>query len=166
MSYEAAYRGLEREIALWGGHYLLVSTNAEVRRDGLPKVRQQPIDPGVAAWFYWRKQQRCIPCDRWDSIQGNINAIRCTVEAMRGIERWGTGEMLNRTAHVFAALPPTGAETPWHEVLGVPPTATVEQVKAAHIKAVKELHPDRGGDAQATARLNAARDRALQELRA
>jgi hypothetical protein len=163
---ESAYRELVREIELWGGSHIVVSTDAETRRDGLPRIRQQPGNPGVAVWFLWKKRQRCVPCDRWDRIQDNMNAIRHTVAAMRGIERWGTGEMLERTAQIFTALPPPGAETPWHEVLGVPAGATIEEIGRAYHLAAKELHPDRGGSTDAMARLNAARDRALREARA
>ncbi len=35
----------------------------------------------------------------------NIQAIRKTIEAMRGLERWGVSDMLQRTFSGFKALP-------------------------------------------------------------
>ncbi len=52
------------------------------------------------------------------------------------------------------------------EILGVPPGAEEEEIRAAHRRLVKAVHPDRGGSAWLTRQLNAARDVLLEELRA
>ncbi|MGH6689757.1 MAG: J domain-containing protein [Gammaproteobacteria bacterium] len=158
---------LLQELRRMGATHVVISSYLELRRDGLPLANQRmPTDPAAAAWFLYRGEQRCIPCDRWNRIQHNMRAIARTIEAMRGIERWGTGEMLKRTAHIFHALPPPGAEPPWHEVLGVPATATKEQITRAYRDAAATVHPDHGGAHDAMARLNLARDDALREARA
>jgi hypothetical protein len=51
-------------------------------------------DVGVAVYFSYRNQQRCFACDRWNRIQDNMQAISKTIEALRGIERWATGDNL------------------------------------------------------------------------
>ena len=38
---------------------------------------------------------RAIACDKWDSIRDNLHAVAKTIEALRGIDRWGTGEMVD-----------------------------------------------------------------------
>lgn len=43
-------------------------------------------------------------------------------------------------------------------LLGVGPAATPTEIRAAHRARIVTAHPDRGGDAQTAARLNAARD--------
>lgn len=48
---------------------------------------------------------------------------------------------------------------PFH-VLGLPPDAPVEQVKAAYRRAARELHPDAGGDEAAFRSLARAAERA------
>lgn len=49
-------------------------------------------------------------------------------------------------------------------VLGVTATADVEAVRAAHRRLVSQVHPDKGGTAELTARVNAARDVLLKAL--
>ncbi len=50
-------------------------------------------------------------------------------------------------------------------VLGVPPGADSETIRAAHRRLVSQVHPDRGGSADLTARVNAARDVLLADLK-
>ncbi len=50
-------------------------------------------------------------------------------------------------------------DNPFH-VLGLPPTARPEQVKAAYRRAARRVHPDAGGDEQAFTRLAQAAQRA------
>ena len=49
-------------------------------------------------------------------------------------------------------------------VLGVGPDADAEEVRAAHRRLLAGVHPDRGGSAHLTARINAARDVLLRRL--
>ena len=48
------------------------------------------------------------------------------------------------------------------EVLGIGPNAGAEEVRAAHRRLVSALHPDKGGSAELTRRINAARDKLLR----
>ncbi len=50
-------------------------------------------------------------------------------------------------------------------VLGVAPGADADSVRAAHRRLVSQVHPDKGGSADLTARVNAARDVLLTELK-
>ena len=43
-------------------------------------------------------------------------------------------------------------------ILGVGPDATREEIRTAYRKRISQAHPDRGGSAEAAARVNAARD--------
>ncbi|HWK35205.1 J domain-containing protein [Sphingomonas sp.] len=49
-------------------------------------------------------------------------------------------------------------------ILGIPDTATADDVRAAHRRLVGAVHPDRGGSAELTGRINAARDVLLRRL--
>ena len=76
-------------------------------------------------------------------------AIAKTIGALRGIERWGAKEMVNAAFRGFKALPMGGdaimTATP-HQVLGVAPGASKEEITAAYKELAKKYHPDVGGD--------------------
>jgi hypothetical protein len=105
-----------------------------LRRDGLPLANHRtPSDLGVAVYFTYRGRQMCLACDQWDKIQDNIHAIRKTIEAFRGIPRWGTGDMMERAFTGFEELPAPGqqAKRPWWQVLGVNQNASPQAIKEA-----------------------------------
>ena len=146
---------IAREVQLLvGGRWardpkLVISTNVALRRDGLPLAGQRaPDDPGVALYFEHKNRSMCFACDRWDKIEHNMQAIAKTIEALRGIARWGTGDMLEAAFTGFTALPAPGAAREWWQVLGVERTAAAEQITAAYRRLRSEHHPDRGGSAE------------------
>lgn len=109
-TFAAARDGIIKEIKLMGGTNPIISTNIELKQNGLPYAGQkQPEDKGVAIYFTYKKNQVVLSCDRWDKIESNLHAIRKTIDAMRGIARWGVSDMLERAFTGFKALPP---ETP------------------------------------------------------
>jgi hypothetical protein len=145
---------------------VVVSTNLQLRLDGLPRSGQrEPEDPGVCV--YWKRPQeppRCMAVDRYDRVADNLAAIAATLEALRAIERHGGATILDRAFTGFVALP---APEQWFQVLGVPATATREQISAAYRRLAAQHHPDRpGGSDEAMARLNTARDDGLAQARA
>lgn len=149
---EKAQQGLLLEIQRLGGRDPIISTNVPIRRDGLPYAdvaRRNIPDQGVAVYFSLKGRQQCFACDRWATIGENIHAIAKTIEALRGIDRWGSGDMVERAFSGFTALPPpivTAPPKPWHEVLGVKPDANLETIDSAWRKRIAETHPDKGGD--------------------
>lgn len=155
-----------------GGRYIVLSTNVELRRDGLPYANQpEPSDSGVAVYFERKGKQMVFACDRWDRVKDNLRAIEKTIEAMRGIERWGASDMLERAFSAFEALPPPSAQATrtWRQVLGFPNNTPIEEVDKAAIDALyrnraRECHPDTGGSDAAMSELNAARVAALKEI--
>jgi hypothetical protein len=114
-------------------------------------------------------------CDRWQKVEHNMQAIAKTIEALRGIARWGTGDMLEAAFTGFAALPPPPAAAPpapgapprlkhWRDVFGTG-VQTREQLQDVYRRLAAAYHPDRPGGSQAKmAELNAAKAQALQEL--
>lgn len=157
VSQDRAQTGILQQIRMLGGKLPVISTNIPLRRDGLPYAnRKVGDDKGVAVYFTLRSQQMCFACDRWDDIKDNMQAIHKTIEALRGIERWGSGDMVQQAFTGFLALP--SQESPY-DVLGVKPTASQEEIEAAYRQKARFAHPDAGGSTEAMQRLNDARQR-------
>lgn len=159
------------EIQRMGGRYIVISTNIPLRRDGLPYVgTAEPRDHGVAVYFERKGKQLVFACDKWDKVKHNMRAIEKTIDAIRGIERWGASDLMERSLQAFEALP--APRNCWH-ILGMipwdgknPPTAAevVDQINAAYRKRAKNMHPDVGGTEAIMAELNWARDEALKRV--
>jgi hypothetical protein len=143
---------------------LVISTNLDLRLDGLPRSNQRaPDDPGAAVYWMNGKERRCMAIDRYDRVQDNLAAIAATLSAMRAIARHGGAEILDRAFTGFVALP---SPAQWWHVLGF---ETAKGLSAADIeRRYKELamqrHPDRGGDNDAMAELNWARESGLEAI--
>lgn len=147
----------------WGSADIVISTNVPLRRDGLPLANQRrPDDPGVAVYFKYRGKQRCFPCDRWTKIEDNMRAIAKTIDAMRGIERWGSGDMLDAAFSGFDALPAPDSVKTWRQVLGN--ATSLEHAHTLYRQAAAVNHPDRGGSHALMAEINAAWQAAQAEF--
>lgn len=150
------------EIERMRGRLPVISTNLELRGDGRPYSKQRPIhDNGVAVYFTWRDRQLVFACDRWDRIEHNMRAIAKTIDALRGIERWGSTDLMERAFTGFEALP---APEQWFHVLGVSDGAGRDEISRAYREAAQKAHPDKGGSEAAMMRLNAARSHALAAI--
>jgi hypothetical protein len=182
---------IRRELKLMRASSVVISTNLPLRNDGEPMASAAVRGGDHGAAVYWtRRQSRAgrdvdvphvMPCDKWNRLDYNLYAIALSLEAMRGLARWGAVSLEQAFAG-FAALPAgdgtevgvgTPAPRPWREVLGVPGEGWVVGAPAAAVLAFtkqqyRELlqrhHPDRGGDPAAAAEINAAWDAAQVEL--
>jgi hypothetical protein len=126
----------------------------------------QPRDSGVAAWFTWDGQQRCIAVDRYPKVEDNLQAIHHVLEARRTEMRHGGLHIVRQTFKGFTALPaPPGRKT-WREALGFKPDqrVTLSDVNDAYRHLSHHAHPDKGGTADKMAELNAARAEAKAAL--
>lgn len=154
------------EIKKLGGRYPIISSMVTLRRDGFPYANQaRPDDTGVAVYFEMDGTQKVFACDQYNVVGDNIRAIGKTIEAIRGIKRWGASDLLERTLSAFDALPPPGeAKAPlWPTVLGISPDASVEAIEAAFRSKAKKTHPDvPGGSHDAYLAIQAAKEAALQ----
>lgn len=173
VTFARARDNIVAEVGRLAGRYpdpaIVISTNIALRRDGLPLANQrQPDDPGVAVYFIYKKRQMSFACDRWEKIEHNMQAIAKTIEALRGIARWGTGDMLEAAFTGFSALPPpsstSNAPRTWRDVFGTGVT-TRAQLTEIYRRLASAHHPDRGGDPAKMSELNQARDEALKDLR-
>lgn len=153
------------ELARLGASRVIVSTDVPLRRDGLPYADGDPKDPGVAVYFMRLGKPYVIACDTYDRLRANVRAVGLTVGALRAIERHGSTSLMEQAFTGFAALPPARAGEPsWWETLQVARDAPLVEIEAAYERLALAHHPDRGGDNETMARINRARDVAVEEV--
>jgi hypothetical protein len=154
--------GLIEELRKLGAKNIVISSNvATYMRGGneIPYADQSAAndDPGVAVYYTWNQEQYCLACDKYKTVMDNMQALMKTIDAIRGIERWGTGEMMKDAFQGFKALPaPEVKPKKWFEVLGVPENAHAFQIKEAYRGLAKIHHPDAGGSSHQFNAINQA----------
>ena len=146
---------LEEEVRRLGAKGLVLSSNYT--------LGPAPKDPGVCAYFEYQDIRAAIPCDRWTKVEDNLRAIALTIEAMRGIERWGAKNMVKAAFTGFAALPAPTQSKPWRSVLGVVGESN-QDIEATYRRLRSQHHPDKGGDAARFAEIQKAYEEARTEL--
>lgn len=159
----AARNLLFAELERMGARKVILSTCIPLRNDGLPRANMRPDggDSGVAVYFQRNGKDMVFACDKYRETCDNIYAIAKTIDAMRGIERWGASDMMERAFAGFKALAATSEEN-WWDVLECRPDATPDVIQLQYRARVRDAHPDSGGSVEAMQRLNMARDRATK----
>jgi hypothetical protein len=119
---------------------IVLSSNVTLGND-------RPADPGIAVWFVWDGLQVCIPVDRYQTAEANLQAIYHIIEARRTELRHGTLALVRATFMGFKALP---SPSDWRAVLGLNPNGPIsrEGLDSAYRIQAKRHHPDAGGTAE------------------
>ncbi len=137
--------GLMHELELMGANHIVLSTDIKLRQDGLPYAsRKEPEEPGAAVYFEYQGKSMVFACDRWIGVKNNVQALRKTVEAIRGVERWSASDMMERAFSGFQALTDQSSGE-WWAILSVSPTATYHEVESAFKQKRRDSHPDKPG---------------------
>lgn len=165
-----AQQFLRKEIERLHASDLIISTNIPVRKsDGgfySEWMNKKLEDPGVAIYFKIKGKDRSMCCDQYVRVWENIYALGKGLEALRGIDRWGISEFLDRAFTGFKALPESSALVQsriWDvlELKGQP--ATSEIIRNCYRRIARKVHPDQpGGSADAFSELQEAYRQALQ----
>ena len=179
VQFAAARNDLLAELERLGAANVVLTSDLPTRGDGMPYANGRADDPGIAVWFVLHDAERVFACDKWKSHAENMKAIAKSIEALRGLERWGASDVVTRAFSGFNALPPGGdseyeggrviTKKPWREVIGGtwPQLERAELLvlaRARHRVAIKNVHPDAGGSHELAAELNAALAEAEIEL--
>jgi len=154
-----ALKELDSEMRMLGVRSIVLSSNCSLGMENAP-------DPGVVAYGFYEQQQIAVPCDRWGTVAANVRAIAKTINAMRGMERWGAKHMIKAMFQGFTAIRGPGPK-PWREILGFPTESrpSVDIVREKHRDLARRYHSDVvGGSDAMMAEINAARDAAMREL--
>jgi hypothetical protein len=159
---ELARMGIDRQD-------VVISTNLQLRLDGLPRSGQAaPRDAGAAVYWQTSKgERRVMAIDQYWKVEENLAAIAATLDAMRAIERHGGAQILDRAFTGFTALPAPASGRDWQVVLELSELLrpTLDDVKRAFRRLSMQHHPDRpGGSHDKMAELNAALAEAEKEI--
>lgn len=160
LTINAAVERLREQKRLMRLNLPVLSTNLELRRDGLPYSNQKKIDsPGAAYYFNWKGVPYCLACDKWNRVADNIAAIAAHMEALRGQNRWGVGSQEQAYAG-YKRLPEPEKRNCW-TVLGVK-EGDREGAETNYRGLARGYHPDTAaGSHEAMAELN----QAIEEVR-
>jgi len=166
---DKAQRFLRDELSRMGATGLIISTNIPVRKDGMlyaDWMNKKIDDPGVAIYFKYKGKDVSMCCDQYNKIWENIYALGKGIEALRGMERWGVSDFLDRAFTGFTALPESKVtnEKTWCEILEVQPWANADQIKEAYRKKAMEVHPDKGGTSEMFNRVQTAYQQGMSNL--
>jgi hypothetical protein len=158
---------LAAELGRLGASRQILSTNVELRIDGLPYAnRAAPTDPGAAVYFQFKSKPVTLACDKWNRVEDNIWAIARHIAALRQQQRDGVGT-IEQAFRGYMQIPERTSGSAWWNVLGIAVNATAEQVTAAYRHKAKHLHPDTNGGVDtngAMAELNLAYAEAQKQM--
>lgn len=157
-------KGLKDELTRMSARNITISTNIPLKNDGNPySTYSKPSDVGVAVYFTRDNKAMVLCCDKWNTVEANLRALSMSVDAMRGLDRWGVSQIMERAFMGFKALPEKAAGFPWWEVLGISRECTAKEVVAAYKKKIKIHHPDNGGDAAKWQELQESYEQGLKQ---
>ncbi|WP_430900511.1 MULTISPECIES: J domain-containing protein [unclassified Paraflavitalea] len=165
---DKAQRFLRSEVSKLGGSNLIVSTNIPLRKDGMlysDWMSRKIDDPGVAIYFKYKGKDIAMCCDQYNKIWENIYALGKGIEALRGMERWGVSDFLDRAFTGFTGIPEkVEVKKEWYEVLGVSQSANAEQIRKSYREKAMVTHPDKGGSPEAFQLVKEAFDFAITQI--
>jgi len=119
-------------------------------------------DNGVAVYFTWKNNQYVLACDTYYTMAENLRAIEKSIEAIRGLERWGASDILARAFSGFKALNSAPVEAPY-TILDLSENCSRDEINSAYRKLAKKFHPDNRetGDQQKFIKIKEAYDQLI-----
>ena len=133
------------------------------------------LGAGLLAGYFFLNGRRFPALKRreWRVVAGVAALVAFTAAAWSGVRGgWGptivlaiVGLWLAASARKTTVQPPTPqslSDAEARRILGVGEGATPAEIKAAHARLIRAVHPDKGGTEGLAAQLNAARDTLLR----
>jgi hypothetical protein len=134
------------ELGRLGAKQCVISSNLEERKRGGGFYANQRVDDsGVVVYFQLKGKSKAMACDKWDRPEHNLWALFLSVQAIRGLERWGGSEFLDGLFEGFKALPSPDSIVETAPQWFADCTGESD-TKKLYRHLVKELHPDVGGE--------------------
>jgi DnaJ family protein C protein 19 len=122
---------------------------------------------GVAYWAWKTKDPQAMRIGDVMAVLAGLIALKLfkTNAPLALIALGGAGWWVWFRRGGSKAVKPIMRDEEARRLLDVPADATAEEIRAAHRRLVARVHPDVGGSADLTSRVNAARDTLLRERR-
>lgn len=132
---------LEKELKLLNAKNVVLSSDLQTKQDGTLCARQYNEDAGIVIYFELKGEPKAMACDKWNKPEHNIWALKLSISAIRGLERWGGSEFLDGLFQGFKALPSPENSTIMNEQYFSDVT-NLDHLKLKFNRLAKELHPD------------------------
>lgn len=159
---------LNAELRKLSAKKIIISSNIPVRRDGgiyADYLCKKMAEPGIAIYFVHKEQNVVICCDQYEYPWENMYALAKGIEALRGMDRWGVSEFMERAFTGFKALPESvEPNVAWNDVLGINLSSGESEIKSAYRKLAQIHHPDSGGTAAMFDRITKAYQQGIASL--
>ena len=157
---------LEAELRRLGVDDWRLSTDMDhqSRNPNRPYANQpEPDDPGVVVRWSMDGDQYAVACDAYSRVRDNLRTAGLYIREKRKMSNRPvtTGEAEFANARLPSGEEAVAGSPPPHEVLGVAPDASAEEVRAAFRERAKETHADVGGDTEAFKRVKRAKEAML-----
>lgn len=187
----AARKHLLTQLEGLGVVSMVITSNAALRKDGLPLSKQPKLtDVGVAVWFKrpLTADWLCASCDLYDTLVANLRAIGLAIAELRGFTARLGIQLPAAMAYFFTTLPPSSNTQPpppkpkqeppptpgqspwpvgdWRRVLELGKVVTWTQTLANYRRLAKKYHPDKpGGNTERFQQLQAAYEAAKKQFK-
>lgn len=148
-----ASENVVKQLERMGATDIVITSNMQYKSNGLPYARQSYIeDTGVAVYFRLEGEEKCIAVDKWIRVADNMQAIAKIIEALRGLDRWGSKDLINAAFRGFTALPAQASASTrrscW-EILGLAEPDHLgyseQTIRSMYRAKARRAHPDAGG---------------------
>lgn len=173
MTLQEAAELLKEEATALGGGIVTLSTDIE-HLDNPRAMRSVGYDAGAVIKILLDGKTYDLACDRWVQLEHNIYALSLALRNIRSMQQWGVGTLhhllggfTGQAAAAMAAQKPANPESAaraapaledWRLLLGLGPTATLEDAHAVYRRRAKNA----SNDEQELMRLNLAMDAAAK----
>ena len=86
-----AFENIITQLERLGSEEFTIATDAEhqQRNPDLPYADADPDDPAVVVRYRYQGSRYAIPCDRWDNLRDNAQAVAKYIDAKRALNRYG-----------------------------------------------------------------------------
>lgn len=176
VSWNRVLQDLDKELRHLGAEGLIIQAGvreADVRLDGMLRSDAKLSWPGVILSFDSKHGPMSYPCDTYQDWQANVRAISLTLTALRAVARYGASQRNeqyrgwarleapkpnhNQISDAVDVLLRAGGYVPADEQLRGTVANNRETREVVYRRAVFNVHPDQGGNADDFRRVQEAK---------